>query len=714
MADGAPSRISDAEALALLQSAPTAELAARAGRAARERYDARIHFVHSRNLNPTNRCVGRCKLCSFRREPDAPDAYVLSLDDVREELERARGEGLTDLHVVGGMIPELDLDYYRRLFEVVREILPEALPQGMPATEIHWLAQGSGLSVERTLERLRSAGMRTLSGGGAELFDAGIRRRVAEGKIDADAWLDVHRIAHRMGIPSNATMLFGHIERDEHLIDHLSRLRALQDETGGFLAAIPLPFQAGGGRLGVRHGPSADRIVRVVALTRIYLDNVPHVRMLAGYLNRRLLGVLMHAGVDDIGGTGLKERIVLAAGAPRSRRFEAVAEMERFVREHGLEPCLTNSVYAGAPARRGGRSKRAPWREALERAEAGERISQEEGIALHDDAPLAELGRVADLRRRACVPGDAATYVRDKNLNLTNVCIVGCRFCAFFANPEDERAYVLSPEEVVERARRAAEAGATQILVQGGLHPDLGLAYYEACLSGIRAATDLWIHSLSPAEIDFLARKAGLSLRETLERLKGAGLQSLPGGGAEILVDEVRERISPEKISSAVWLEVMETAHALGMKSTATMVYGFGETAAERIAHFAKIRALQDRTGGFTAFIPWSFSPARTRVRVERRANGADYLRIVALARVMLDNVPHLQAGWVTEGPELAQLALAFGADDFGGVLMSEEVVSATGAGRLMDEATILRLLRDTGRRPLRRSTQYDVLEAPE
>ena len=712
MSDEKKMRIADTEALEMLKTMPTAELMARADAVRRAWHGNKTYYVHSHNLNPTNRCVLKCGLCSFWRPSDDKDAYVTSLEDARRNLEKAQGWNLTDLHIVGGMIPELNLTYYEKLFSLAREMLPGVLLQGMTAVEIHWIAENAGISVQEVLQRLMACGFGSISGGGAEIFHPDVRRRIAPNKIKADDWIAVHRMAHELGLPSNASMLFGHIEKDEHIVNHLSRLRALQDETGGFLAAIPLPFQANGKALGVQYGPSGDRQVRVAALTRLYLDNVPHVRMLVNYMDRKLLGVLMQSGVDDIGGTSLNERIAKAAGAPQSQKFMSAEEMEAFLVNHGHTPVLTNSVYTkfSPPASLETTEDSFSWKTILERVEAGERLSEEDATTLLKYAPVQELGRVAALKRKQAVPGRQATYVVDKNLNTTNVCTTECRFCAFHVQPSSDRAYALSPEQVVEKVRRAAKKGATQILIQGGLNPELNLAYYEKCLTGIRDNVDIWIHSLSPTEIEFLAKEEGISIRDCLLRLKAAGLKSLPGGGAEILVDAVRARISPKKTSTQSWLEIMETAHSIGLKTTATMVYGFGETPAQRIEHLIRIRELQGRTGGFTAFIPWSFSADKTDVECPRRQNGVDYLRMIAIARLVLDNVPHLQAGWVTEGPDVAQLALNFGADDFGGVLMTEEVVSATGLSYGVTERQVINLIREAGYEAAQRSTQYEIL----
>jgi len=710
-------RITDAEALDMLQHMSTAELMARADAIRRARHGSKTYYVHSHNLNPTNLCVVKCKLCSFWRPENAEDSYITTLEDARANLEKAQNWNLTDLHIVGGMIPELNLEYYEKLFSLAREMLPGVLLQGMTAVEIHWIAGNAGISVRETLQRLMACGFGSISGGGAEIFHPDIRKKIATTKILAQQWLDVHRTAHELGLPTNATMLFGHIEKDEHLIDHLAHLRDLQDETGGFRAAIPLPFQANGKALGVKYSPSGDRQIRVAALTRIYLDNFPHVRMLVNYMDRKLLGVLTHSGVDDIGGTSLDERIAKEGGAPQSQKFFTAKEMEDFLSNLGHTPVLTNSVYAQLEGQPDVNTvPPAPvvssrWKTILDRVEAGERINAEDAAILYHDAPFQELGRVAAICRQRAVPGEMATYVFDKNLNTTNVCVVDCKFCAFYTKQEKDNAYVKSPEEIVEQVKAAAAAGATQILIQGGLHPDLKLDYYEACLSGIRDNVDIWIHSLSPTEIEFMAKMEHISIKECLQRLKDAGLQSLPGGGAEILNDEIRKRISPKKTRSQAWLDLMEDAHDIGLKTTATMVYGFGETYEQRIEHLMKVRDLQDRTGGFTAFIPWSFSPDMTDLECPRLQNGVDYLRLIAMARIILDNVPHLQAGWVTEGPDVSQLALQFGADDYGGVLMTEEVVSATGVDYKVDEALVVHLIREAGYVPAQRTTQYDVIK---
>jgi dehypoxanthine futalosine cyclase len=749
-------RITPAEAVELLKNAPTAELVGRADEIRRRLHGRRAHFVHSLNINPTNVCENRCELCAFWREPDAADAHVMTLDEARGRMEEALGWELTDLHVVGGINPKLDLAFYESFMRMAREILPGVLIQGMTAVEIHYLAGRAGLGVGDVLARLMAAGMGTLSGGGAEIFSPGVRGRICPNKISAEQWLAVHEQAHAMRLPTNATMLYGHVESPSDIVDHLARLRDLQDRTGGFRAFVPLPFHAGGTRLDVRRGPGGYTVARVVAMSRIFLDNFPHVRVLANYTDRKLLGVLTRAGVDDIGGTSLAERIARAAGAPPTHAFASTEEMADFLEDLGLQPVLTNSAYGGIadcgpcsakPLRRakqelrivedpqgadslhrtrlelpdqvgGRREKVSEASEAstlatgfLALAAAGERLSAEQAVAVFDHAPLWDLCAAANAARLRAVPGHNVTFVLDRNINVTNVCQAGCRFCAFHVPPGSDKGYVLPIEQIVEKVVEAVSLGATQVLLQGGLNPELDLGFYERMLAGIKARADVCLHSLSPAEVLYLARRAGLGLAETLHRLRGAGLDSLPGGGAEILVDAVRARVSPRKISADDWFAVMAAAQELGMRTTATMVYGLGETTAQLIEHMTRVRDLQDRTGGFTAFIPWSLQAGRTELTY-RPQTGVDYLRVVATARLVLDNVPHIQAGWVTEGPDLAQLALVCGADDFGGILMEERVVRATGVSYAVSAEDVVSLIRETGMTPVQRTTQYEVVRA--
>jgi aminodeoxyfutalosine synthase len=282
-------RISPSEALDLLQHARPAELMNDAHRARCYAHGRNVHFVHSLNLNPTNICENQCDLCAFWRDRDTRDAYVMSIGNAKKRMEGVKTWGLTDLHVVGGLIKSLDLDYYIKLFHLAKQMMPSIIIQGLTAVEIQWLADLEGLSVEDVLIHLKKADLDAIPGGGAEIFSPRIRKSICSNKISAEQWLSVHRTAHLLGIPSNATMLFGHLETPEDIIDHLSQLRELQDQTGGFLAFCPLPFHAAGTKLYVKSGPSGHTIARIVALSRIFLDNFPHIRVLANFLDRKLL-----------------------------------------------------------------------------------------------------------------------------------------------------------------------------------------------------------------------------------------------------------------------------------------------------------------------------------------------------------------------------------------------------------------------------------------
>ncbi|MGB9804230.1 cyclic dehypoxanthinyl futalosine synthase [Desulfofundulus sp.] len=345
----------------------------------------------------------------------------------------------------------------------------------------------------------------------------------------------------------------------------------------------------------------------------------------------------------------------------------------------------------------------------LEKAVAGERLSLEEGVKILKEADLLPLAMAADQVRRRWHPENRVTFIIDRNINYTNICYCRCLFCAFYRNPQDPDAYVITKEELFKKIEETIQAGGTELLIQGGLHPDLGLDYYLDMLRSIKERFNIHIHSFSPPEIMHITRKTGLPVKEVLLRLKEAGLDSLPGGGAEILVDRVRQAISPHKGSWVEWMEVMRCAHTLGMKSTATMMFGHVETLEERVLHMVRVRELQDETRGFTAFIPWSFQPQNTRLGGET-ATAVDYLRTLAVARLMLDNVPNLQASWVTQGAKIAQVALFFGANDFGSTMLEENVVRAAGVSHRVPLQEILRCIRKAGFIPAQRSTFYEII----
>ncbi|VVM06339.1 cyclic dehypoxanthinyl futalosine synthase [Methylacidimicrobium tartarophylax] len=347
---------------------------------------------------------------------------------------------------------------------------------------------------------------------------------------------------------------------------------------------------------------------------------------------------------------------------------------------------------------------------------AGERISPEEARALYS-LPLPELGILADVRRRgkkkAAYEGAGeriVTYIVDRNINYTNVCNVGCKFCAFYRRKRDPDHYVLSPEKISEKVAELEAIGGTQILMQGGHHPDLGIDYYLELLQYLKEKhPGINIHGFSPPEFIHFSQTFEMPLEEVLRRFRDAGLGSVPGGGAEILVDEVRKRIAARKCTADQWLEVMRTAHRLGLRSSATMMFGHVESLADRIEHLRRLRELQDETGGFTAFICWTFQPENTALPA-RKLGPSEYLRMQALSRIFLDNVENIQASWVTQGPEIGQVALRFGANDFGSVMMEENVVSAAGTTFRMTEKEIESFIREAGFEPRRRNNWYGLL----
>jgi cyclic dehypoxanthinyl futalosine synthase len=324
------------------------------------------------------------------------------------------------------------------------------------------------------------------------------------------------------------------------------------------------------------------------------------------------------------------------------------------------------------------------------------------------DLDLLELGSWADRVRWRLNPEPRVTFVIDRNINYTNICVSGCRFCAFSRPPGAADGYVLNWDNLAAKLAELKDYGGSGVLLQGGLNPDLPLAYYLDLVRFIKDS-GLNVHGFSPPELSFLAEKYGLSLSDLIRRLLDVGLSSIPGGGAEILVDRVRRQISPNKCLTDQWLEVMRAAHRQGLKTSATMMFGHLETLEERIEHLFRIRDLQDETGGFTAFIPWTYQPGGTDLK--GKAKGAvDYLKTLAIARLVLDNVPHLQVSWVTQGPKVAQVALKFGADDFGSTMLEENVVAATGVGFRLTRQEIETLIRGGGYQPQLRDHRYHLL----
>ncbi len=344
------------------------------------------------------------------------------------------------------------------------------------------------------------------------------------------------------------------------------------------------------------------------------------------------------------------------------------------------------------------------------------RMTKEEAVELIKNGDLLELGKMAYAKKLELHPQKITTFVVDRNINYTNVCWVDCKFCAFYRHGRDDDAYILSFDEIDQKIEELLAIGGTQILFQGGVHPKLKIEWYEDLVSHIaNKYPTITIHGFSAIEIDYIAKVSKIDISEVLTRLQKCGLSSIPGAGAEILSDRVRDIISPNKIDASTWLEVHRQAHKINMKSTATMMYGTVETDEEIVEHWDLIRNLQDETGGFRAFIMWSFQSDNTKLIEEHPeispTSSNRYLRLLAVARLFLDNFKNIQSSWVTQGSYIGQMALLYGANDLGSTMMEENVVSAAGAKNRMNQGEMVRLIKDIGEFPAKRNTAYEILE---
>jgi cyclic dehypoxanthinyl futalosine synthase len=333
-------------------------------------------------------------------------------------------------------------------------------------------------------------------------------------------------------------------------------------------------------------------------------------------------------------------------------------------------------------------------------------------LDFYTNAPLLELGAEADAVRERLHPQQTVTYIVDRNINYTNVCVADCGFCAFYRRPKHGEGWTLSYEQIGAKIDEAKQLGAVQILMQGGHNPYIPFEWYIELLKYIKRYHTIHIHGFSPSEIDFFAKVFRMDAREVIRELMKAGLDSVPGGGGEILVQRVRDLVAKKKAGADRWLEIMEIAHQEGMKTSVTMMYGIGETLAERIEHLERVRELQSRTNGFTAFICWPLQPENTPTMSNQpKTSAVDYLRTTALARIVLDNVPNIQASWVTMGGKIGQVALRFGCNDFGSLMIEENVVSAANTTHRMTIAEMERLITDAGFKPARRRQDYSIIQ---
>jgi cyclic dehypoxanthinyl futalosine synthase len=350
------------------------------------------------------------------------------------------------------------------------------------------------------------------------------------------------------------------------------------------------------------------------------------------------------------------------------------------------------------------------FKKTMVKAIQGKRLSSDEGLALFRQADLLTLGELANSMRKLLHPDRIVTFIVDRNINYTNICVNKCKFCAFYREADSPDAYILTKDEIFKKIDETIAQGGTQILMQGGVHPDLGIDYFEDLFRAIKSRYTIQIHSLSPSEISYVAKKAALSIKDAITLLKSASLDSIPGGGAEILVDRVRKKVSPNKIRWRQWADVMKEAHKLGMPTTATMMFGSLETDKEIIEHLVRLRDIQEETKGFTAFIPWTYQPGNTELG-GRSATAVEYLKVLALSRIMLDNFQNIQASWVTQGAKIAQVALEFGANDFGSTMIEENVVAAAGITFRMTKQEIISIIKNAGYTPAQRDTRYHILK---
>lgn len=348
-------------------------------------------------------------------------------------------------------------------------------------------------------------------------------------------------------------------------------------------------------------------------------------------------------------------------------------------------------------------------REILDKSLQDRRLSFEEAVFLFNEPDLLELAKTADAVCQKKHPEGIVTFLIDRNINYTNVCQNQCSFCAFYRPKGHPESYILDQKEIERKVSETLELSGTQVMLQGGINPDLKIDYYTNMFKEIKKKFNIRIHSLSPPEIVHIAESAGISISDALKELIKAGLDSLPGGGAEILVDRVRQRISPRKISSAKWLEVMAVAHKLRLKTTATMMIGTVETIEDRIFHLQKIRDLQDRTGGFISFIPWTFQPGNTALG-GKSVSSIEYLRTLSVSRLFLDNFPNVQGSWVTQGKDMGQVCLSFGANDLGSIMIEENVVRAAGVSHRITVDEMVNLIRKAGKIPAQRDTEFNIL----
>jgi len=691
----------------------------------------RAFYVVNRHINYTNVCVNGCAFCAYQRAKGEEGGFELS---IAEAVERLKSAPLPprEVHIVGGCHPDLRLTYFVDLLSSIQKALPDCTLKCFTAVEIAHFAALEGISTREVLQTLKNAGLAMLPGGGAEIFEPSVRRRICPKKSTAEEWLRIHGEAHELGLATNCTMLFGHLESIDDRLDHLDRLRRQQDESrrkgaDGFTCFIPLPFQTENSAITVERPLTGVDELKTIAVSRLMLDNIPHIKAYWVMLTVKQAQAALFFGADDLDGTVVEEKIGHMAGAS-SEQGLAKSQLEAMIRGMGLTPIERDARFnpVASDARFNPvepEHKKEAWTDApssstlhglLDAAARGARLDFDTARALYRFADLHALGHAAHRVRLRKHPEPMVTYVVDRNINYSNVCVCACRFCAYFRAPGEHECFVLSLEEIGQKIEETLALGGTQILMQGGHHPDLPLSWYEDMLAFIKDNYPIHVHAFSPPEIAHFAKISGLSTAQVIARLKAAGLDSIPGGGAEILVDAVRSKVSPNKCPARQWLGIMEEAHDQGLRTTATMMFGHEEAEDDRLKHLFAVRESQDRSlqkvgGSFTAFIPWTFQPDNTNI-VARPLTSVEYLRLLALSRLVLDNVDNVQVSWVTMGPKIAQLALFFGGNDFGSTMIEENVVRAAGVSFRLSRAEIDMLVRTAGFEPRQRRMNYALV----
>jgi dehypoxanthine futalosine cyclase/putative menaquinone biosynthesis radical SAM enzyme len=722
-------RLSFEDGLRLFACPDILALGALAFHARKNRHGFRAHYVRNRQINYSNICNMGCSFCAFARKEGENGAFALSREEILERVADDGGTPFAEIHVVGGCNPTLSLAWFEETFRAIKKLCPDTVLKAFTVTEVRHLARKEGITDAEAFARIKDAGVAMITGGGGEIFNPEIRDRICPSKISGAEYLRLATVAHEAGLKSNCTMLFGHIESHADRVDHLVKIREQQDISGGYVCFIPLAFQNRNNLLArqmmekngvMPSGPETtiDRL-RTIAVSRLMLDNIEHIKAYWVMLDIKTAQAALYFGADDLDGTIEEENIGRMAGAISNSTLTRQG-LEHMIRESGFLPVNRDALFREIEPgreREPSTEKRADSAPSLEleviiaKTADGDRLNETEALILYREADFFTLAHLARAIREELHPEPEVTYVADRNINYSNVCVCACKFCAFYRTPESPEGYVIPRAELAAKIEETIRLGGTQILLQGGHHPHLPLSFYEYMLAWIRETYPaIHIHAFSPPEIAFFAANENLSTKEVIARLHAAGLASIPGGGAEILSDRPRALVSPNKCPAATWLRIMREAHEAGLKTTATMMFGHEETDEERVEHLFRLRELQDETHGFTAFIPWTFQAANTALSHLPPMPAPGYLRLLALSRIVLDNFLNVQSSWVTMGPEIAQLALFFGANDFGSLMIEENVVAAANVVFRMDRAAIHRVIEGANFTPRQRLMDYSLI----